>query len=71
VTTIPEKTREYYVHLTFVCPDPECSYFNDKEVLVFAKTQEQAREKVTLICEGCRKPVFTSYAILVLCPINN
>ena len=64
MTTIPEKTHKYYVRLTFVCPDPERSYPNDKGILVFAETREQARKKVTLICEGCRKPVFTSYLIL-------
>jgi len=61
---IPERTRGYYVRYTFVCPDPECSYTNDTDGLVFAKSKEEARENLTLICQGCRKPVRTSYAIL-------
>ena len=61
---IPERTHGYYVRYTFVCPDPECSYTNDNDGLVFAKSKEEARKNLTLICQGCRKPVRTNYAIL-------
>jgi len=64
MTTVPEKTRGYYVRYTFVCPDPECSYTNDDEVLVLARSKEEARKKLTLICVSCRKPVLTSCVIL-------
>jgi len=63
VTDIPEKTRGYYVHVVFVCPEPGCFYPNEKRVLVFAETEQQARGNVTLICESCRKPVSTSYLV--------
>jgi len=64
MATIPEKTRGFYVRFTFVCPDPECCYTNDNDVLVFASSEEEARQKITLICAGCRKPVHTSCVIL-------
>ena len=41
---IPERTHGYYVRYTFVCPDPECSYTNDNDCLVFAKSKEEARK---------------------------
>ena len=64
MTTVPEKTRGYYVHYTFVCPDLECSYTNDNDVLVFARSKQEARRNLTLICAGCRKPVLATCVIL-------
>jgi hypothetical protein len=64
VEAIPERTRGFYVRHTFVCPDSECSHPNDNDVLVFAENEEQARQKVILICSGCKKPVVTSYVVL-------
>ena len=64
MTTILEKTHRYSVRYLFVCPDPECSYTNDNDALVFAKSEEEARENLTLICVVCRKPVLASCVIL-------
>ena len=64
MATIPERTQGYSVRYTFVCPDPECSYTNDNDALVFARNEEEARKNLTPICTGCRKPVLTSCVIL-------
>ena len=57
-----KKTHGYYVCHKFVCT--ECSYTNENDVLVFAESEEQARDKLVLSCNRCMKPVVTSHVIL-------